>query len=310
PGKPILASLMGGTRVAPAEQVLNAADIPTFAFPDTAARIFSHMWLYTENLRALYETPTLAEEFETSGIDRDGARKIIADTSAKGRTILTEVESKHLLAHYGLPTVPTKVATSEEEAVRAAAEIGYPVVLKLHSETITHKTDVGGVELDLREEAAVRRAYRRVENSVATKTGHEHFLGVAVQPMVRLSGYELILGSTVDAQFGPVLLFGSGGQLVEVYQDRALGLPPLNTTLARRLMERTRIFKALKGVRGRKSIDLAKLEELLVRFSQLVIEQPRIREIDVNPLLASPEGLLALDARVILHERSVVDNDL
>ena len=310
PGKPILASLMGGARVAQAEQVLNAADIPTFAFPDTAARIFSHMWLYTENLRALYETPTLAEEFDTSTIDRNAAQKIIADASARGRTILTEVESKQLLAHYGLPTVPTKVATTEEEAVRAAVEFGYPVVLKLHSETITHKTDVGGVELGLAEEAAVRGAYRRIETSVTEKAGRQHFLGVAVQPMVRLSGYELILGSTVDAQFGPVLLFGSGGQLVEVYKDRALGLPPLNTTLARRLMERTLVFTALKGVRGRRSVDLAKLEELLVRFSQLVIELPRIREIDINPLLASPDGLLALDARVILHERTIADSDL
>ena len=131
--------------------------------------------------------------------------------------------------------------------------------------------------------------------------GPDHFSGVTVQPMVRLEGYELILGSSIDPQFGPVILFGSGGPLVEVYRDRALALPPLNTTLAERLMEQTRIFTALKGVRGRKPIDMPALESLLVRFSQLVIEQPWISEIDINPLLVSPERLLALDARVILH---------
>ncbi len=138
----------------------------------------------------------------------------------------------------------------------------------------------------------------------------QHFSGVTVQPMVRLEGYELILGSSVDPQFGPVLLFGSGGQLVEVYRDRALALPPLNTTLAQRMMEQTRILTALKGVRGRKPIDLAALEALLVRFSQLVVEHPRIAEIDINPLLASPERLLALDARVVLHDPALPDEQL
>jgi acetyltransferase len=141
---------------------------------------------------------------------------------------------------------------------------------------------------------------------VTRAAGREHFLGVTVQPMVRGEGYELILGSSVDSQFGPVLLFGSGGQLVEVYKDRAIGLPPLNTTLARRLMERTKILTALEGVRGRKPVDLTALERLLVRFSYLVIEQPWIKEIDINPLLASAERLLALDARVVLHSQDVI----
>jgi acetyltransferase len=185
--------------------------------------------------------------------------------------------------------------------VELAAKIGYPAVLKLYSETISHKTDVGGVQLNLRDEVEVRRAWHAIRTSVSEQAGPEHFQGVTVQPMVRLEGYELILGSSIDPQFGPVLLFGAGGQLVEVFQDRALALPPLNTTLARRMMEQTRIFKALQGVRGRKAVDLAALEELLVRFSQLVVEQPWIKEIDVNPLLASPDRLLALDARVVVH---------
>ena len=184
------------------------------------------------------------------------------------------------------------------------------MVLKLLSETITHKTDVGGVQLNLRDEAAVRGAYQAIQSAVWEKAGDGHFLGVTVQPMMKLEGYELIVGSSLDPQFGPVLLFGTGGQLVEVFKDRSLALPPLNTTLARRMMEQTRVFSALEGVRGRKPVDLAALEEFLVRFSHLVVEQPRIREIDINPVLASPERLIALDARVVLHGSEVGDEKL
>jgi acetyltransferase len=138
----------------------------------------------------------------------------------------------------------------------AAGQIGYPVVLKLYSETISHKTDVGGVQLNLGDAEAVKRAFEAIRNSVSAKVGAEHFQGVTVQPMIKLKdAYELIRGSSLDPQFGPVLLFGTGGQLVEVFQDRALALPPLNTTLARRMMEQTKIYKALKGVRGRKPVD-------------------------------------------------------
>ena len=195
----------------------------------------------------------------------------------------------------------TRIARSEDAAVAWAHELGYPVVLKIFSETITHKTDVGGVKLNLEDEASVRSAFQAIKSSVAKTVGPDHFSGVTVQPMVRLEGYELILGSSVDSQFGPVILFGSGGPLVEVYRDRALALPPLNSTLARRMMEQTRIFTAFKGVRGRRPVDVPALAGLLVRFSQLVVEQPWISEIDINPLLASPERLLALDARVVLH---------
>jgi len=163
------------------------------------------------------------------------------------------------------------------------------------------ETDVGGVKLNLQDEAAVRAAFKAIKSSVAEKAGPDHFSGVTVQPMVKLDGYELIIGSSIDPQFGPILLFGSGGQLVEVYLDRALALPPLNTTLAQRMMEQTRIFTALKGVRGRKPVNMAALEQLLVRFSHLVLEQQWIAEIDINPLLVSPERLLALDARIVLH---------
>ena len=192
----------------------------------------------------------------------------------------------------------------------AAERIGYPVVVKLYSRTITHKTDVGGVHLNLSDAGEVRQAFDETRNAVTSKRGAEHFDGVTVQPMINYTGYELILGASTDPQLGPVLLFGAGGQLVEVIRDRSLGLPPLNSTLARRMIERTKISEAFNGVRGRRPIDTSALEELLVRFSLLVAEQRRVAEIDINPLLASPEQLVALDARIVLHPKVVADDDL
>ena len=309
-GKPLLASWMGGMSVASGEKVLNTAGIPTFSFPDTAVRAFTYMWRYNHSLHGLYETPTLVESLVPEGDSRSGAAEVIDKVRRRARVLLTELESKQILSYYGIPTVETRAAENEDEAVKHASEIGYPVVLKVFSETITHKTDVGGVKLNLPDEQSVRSAFRGIKSSVTEKSGPDQFLGVTVQPMVRIEGYELILGSSVDPQFGPVILFGSGGQLVEVYRDHAVALPPLNSTLARRLMEQTHIFKALKGVRGRPPVDLVALENLLVRFSQLVVEQPWIAEIDLNPLLASSQGLLTLDARVLLHEPSLRPDQL
>ena len=306
--KPILASWMGGDAVASGEKILNEAGLPTFAYPDTAARVFNHMWRYSYNLRALYETPSLPEDEE--GVpDREAATNIVEETHQSGRVLMTEYASKQLLSAYGIPTVETRIAETPQEAVAAAQEIGYPVAVKIHSTSITHKSDVGGVQLGLGTDEAVEEAFRTIEGNV---TG-DGFDGVTVQPMIdRSDGYELIIGSSMDQQFGPVLLFGSGGQLVEGYKDRALGLPPLNTTLARRMMEQTKIYEALKGVRGRDPVDLDALEAMLVRFSQLVVEQPRVKEIDVNPLLARPgdDGLLALDARVVLHPYTTDQEEL
>lgn len=199
------------------------------------------------------------------------------------------------------------MAADARAAVKAADGLGYPVVVKLHSRTVTHKTDVDGVRLNLRDRKAVRAAFDEIRAAVTERAGAEHFEGVTVQPMINYVGYELIIGSSTDPQLGPVLLFGLGGQLVEVLRDRALGLPPLNTTLARRMMERTQIHRALQGVRGREAVDLDRLEEILVRFSRLVVEHPAIAEIDVNPLLASPQQLIALDARVVLHSPELTD---
>ena len=298
-GKPVIASWMGGDGVSEGEKLLNRAGVPAFPYPDTAARMFVYMARFAQNLRSLYETPGVASNGNDP--DRALARQVLQKAHAAGRAILTEYESKQLLTAYGIPTVETRIASSADEAASMAAEIGFPVVLKLHSETITHKTDVGGVQLNLANAAEVRKAFKAIERSVERKAGKGHFLGVTVQPMARLEGYELILGSSIDVQLGPVLLFGMGGQLVEVFKDRALGLPPLTTTLARRMMESTRIYTALKGVRGRQPVNLEELEQILVRFSQLITEQPLIKELDINPLLASSEQLLALDARVVLH---------
>lgn len=307
-GKPILASWMGDAEVAAGAEILNRANIPTFAYPDTAARVFNYMWRYSYNLRGIYETPTLAE---AEAVNRLAIATLIHTARSAGRTLLTEFESKQILAAYGIPTVETYVARTIDEAVQIADKLGYPVVLKLYSETITHKTDVGGVQLNLMNADAVREAYRAIAASVAQHSQDpQAFLGVTVQPMVQRDGYELIVGSSLDPQFGPVMLFGSGGQLVEVYQDRAIALPPLNTTLARRMMEQTHVYQALQGVRGRKAIDLAALEQLLVRFSQLVVEQKWIKEIEMNPLLASTNTLMALDARVVLHDPDRTEAEL
>ncbi|MBF6612221.1 MAG: bifunctional acetate--CoA ligase family protein/GNAT family N-acetyltransferase, partial [Chloroflexi bacterium] len=308
-GKPVLASWMGGEEIEPGEEILRSAGIPNFPYPDTAARMFNYMWRYNYNLRTLYESPMLPAD-EGSALNREQARQIIEAARHEGRTILTEFESKQLLEAYGIPVVATRIAASEDEAVKCAAAISYPVVLKLYSRTITHKTDVGGVQLNLSDEAEVRAAYRAIEQSVGERAGQGHFEGVTVQPMIQWTGYELIIGSSIDPQFGPVLLFGMGGQLVEVFKDRALALPPLNSTLALRLMERTRIFRALQGVRGRRPVDIEGLQRLLVRFSQLVVEQRLIKEIDINPLLASPDRLIALDARVVLYGRGTSEDDV
>ena len=313
-GGPVLASWMGQETVQAGEDLLNQTGIFTLACPDTAAKVFTQMWRYSRNLRSMYETPAFAEEIAQA----DVAKALIDRVRQENRTLMTELESQMILGAYGIPTVVSQTATSAEAAVTCAQTIGYPVVVKLWSQTITHKTDAGGVHLNLTSDDAVIAAYEAIRASVAAiTTDPAAFLGVTVQPMVPSEGYELILGSSSDPQFGPVLLFGLGGELVEVFQDRALGLPPLNTTLARRMMERTRIYQALKGVRGHAAIDLGELEQLLVRFSRLVTEQPWIKEIDINPLRVmppagaadtgaattkpNPRSAIALDARIILH---------
>ncbi|HVT88343.1 MAG TPA: bifunctional acetate--CoA ligase family protein/GNAT family N-acetyltransferase [Tepidisphaeraceae bacterium] len=301
-GKPVLASWMGADTVEEGKAILNKASIATFDFPDSAARAFNYMWRYAENLKSLYETPAIGESMEGLPSAAAEASRIIDGARAEKRTILTEAETKELLSAYGIPVTRTHTANSAEAAAAAANKIGYPVVLKLLSHTLTHKSDVGGVQLNLKDAAAVTQAFQTIKANVTRAAGEHHFEGVTVQRMIQNDGQELILGSSCDGQFGPVILFGLGGKLVEIFKDRALGLPPLNDVLARRMMEQTRIYAALKGVRGSKGIDQAELERTIVRFSQLVTDQPWLKEVEINPLLASPQGLMGLDARAILHD--------
>ena len=309
PGKPVLASWMGGTDVEEGAAILREAGIPTFPYPDTACVLFNQLWRYAENLRSLYETPSLPTAPER-GEFREEVDRIVAAVSAEGRTLLTEYESKKVLAAYGIPITDTQIAHHRRRRRQGGRGDGLSRGRQAPQPDDHPQDRRRGVVLDLKDPDAVREAFRTIQDAVAAKAGAEHFEGVTVQPMISWSGYELIVGSSPDPQFGPVLLFGMGGQLVEVFRDRALALPPLNTTLAKRVIEQTRIATALRGVRGRKPIDLDVLAALLVRFSELVAEQPRIAEIDINPLLASPERMIALDARVVLHPASVPDAEL
>lgn len=314
--KPLIASWMGGESVREGAEILSQAKIPVFEYPDDAAKTFANMWRYSRNLQSLYEMPainqSILDEEETFALAGEPlhVKQIIQEVQREGRTLLNEFESKQVLEDYHIPVVKTLIAHTSEEATQLAEQLGFPVVLKLFSQTITHKTDVGGVKLNLRSIEDVKNAFDEIQISVSEKVGKEHFEGVTVQQMIKHTGYELILGSSTDPQFGPVILFGMGGQLVEVFKDRALAIPPLNFNLARQLMQKTKIYEALQGVRGRKPIDIAQLEEILINFSLLIVENPRIKECDINPLMASEDNIIALDARIVLHEWNIPDEQL
>lgn len=304
--KPLLASWMGGVSVREGFEILKGRGVATFENPDEAAKAFAYMCKLKKYRQALLETPE--EIVELLDIERkQKATKLLEEVHAKGRLLLTEEESKQLLKLYDIATTPIEKAATADEAAAIAEKMGYPVVLKLLSETLTHKTDVGGVKLNLISEAAVREAYKEIEMSVAHAAGAHHFQGVTVQPMVRLKdSYELIVGASVDAQVGPVLMFGSGGQLVEVYKDYALALAPLNSVLIERWIEKTKVYKALCGVRGRESVDFEKLQALLMRFSQMVSDLEAIAEVEINPLVINAQQIMALDARVKLYEKGEI----
>ncbi|MCB0047302.1 MAG: bifunctional acetate--CoA ligase family protein/GNAT family N-acetyltransferase [Caldilineaceae bacterium] len=308
--KPLLTCWMGGPRVSAGMNLLNRANIPTFPYPDTAARVFNYMWQHARSLESIYEMPSLPATSEGEQEAHLRVGRMIDEARLSGRTLLTEYESKEVFKAYGLPVVQTRLAPAISDAVAAATEIGYPVAVKLNSEDRTQKSAVGGVQLNARTSNEVRTAYEAIQASVTEKLGADAFQGVTIQPMVSLGGYELIIGSSYDEHFGPILLFGAGGIMVETFHDLALALPPLNTTLARRMMEQTKIYRALRGYGGRQPIDLDVLAGMLIHFSHLVVEQKWIKEIDINPLVAAGSELMILDARIALHGPDVQEADL
>jgi len=308
--KPILTSWMGGETVEMGRKLLTLGKIPCFNYPDDAAKAFAKMWSYSKNLKSLYEMPSLANFDQTDSIDNENQKKqanfLISEVQNSNRNLLSEFESKQLVDIYKIPVVQTYIASSLTEALIYAEKIGYPIVLKLFSDTITHKTDVGGVKLNLQNAIEVENSYHAILDSVTEKAGAEFFQGVTVQKMVKHTGYELILGSSTDPQFGPVILFGMGGQLVEVFKDHALAIPPLTKDSARQLMMKTKVYEALQGVRGMPSVSLIDLENILVNFSRLIIENPQIKECDINPLMASNKQIIALDARIVVYNKNEV----
>ncbi|NLI01471.1 MAG: GNAT family N-acetyltransferase [Chthonomonadales bacterium] len=308
-GKPILASWMGGADVAAGLTILNQAGIPTYPYADSAARAFSYMWQYTYNLHGIYETPAIAPDIARAA-DREMAAEVIQVARGMKRTLLTWSEAERLLAAYGIPTVENLVATDEDQAVRYARAVGYPVVMKAIRQAVTQETGLRGAQLNLLNSDAVRKAFRTVRDAVAATAGERGFLGVSIQRMVKRAGYEVVLSSRIDPQFGPVLVFGASGRLGRALKDQALALPPLTMTLARRMLEQTRVYAAFLGEHGDEPVDLTALQTLIVRFSYLVVEQRWIEEIRIDPLLVSADGALALGARVTLLDPAVTEDQL
>ena len=310
---PVFASWMGGSRMAAANDILNRANIPTYETPERAVRAFLYMVEYSRNQELLSQAP--AKLSADLFFDRDFVFRTIYDCfygsqedqeevdyyqEGPMERMLDEITSKRVLAAYGIPVAETVLATTVDEAVALAADMEMPLVMKLVSPDISHKTDAGGVQLDLRNEDDLRQAWERIMAGVRAYNPEARITGVSLHPYIANPDFELLMGSKTDDNFGPVLLFGSGGVYAEVLHDQALGLPPLNRLLARRMMEETRILPLLKGYRNHPPADLEKLEELLIRLSQLVIDFPEIVEMDINPVVVKNGEPCAVDARIRL----------
>jgi acetyltransferase len=302
--KPVLASWMGGQRVAAGIEHLQKAGISTYSSPEQAIRAFTYLVSSAARQELLYETPR--EVPLKFALDKEALHEQVKSIIGDERGTLTETKSKELLAAYGIPVTRTLVATNEDEVVACSQELGYPVVLKLYSPDITHKSDVGGVELNITDETAAGHAYAGILERARKKQPAARIVGVTVQPMiVHPQGRELIVGAKRDPVFGSVLLVGAGGTAAEIWQDRALELPPLNERLARRMLQSLRSWPLLQTYRGKPAVNLDQLIETLMRVSYLIAHSPEIAELDINPLLATPEGTLALDARVVLDGAAI-----
>ncbi|HOK08373.1 MAG TPA: bifunctional acetate--CoA ligase family protein/GNAT family N-acetyltransferase [Candidatus Hydrogenedens sp.] len=299
--KPILASWMGGYKVEDGQQALNNAGIPTLDYPDIAARIFLSMWHYSYQLKGLYETPSAHEETSEHLSNKILAKNTIEYAVRQGQSILPPSATRDVLASYGINLIETHIAHDETEAVHIAKNIGYPVVLRRVLLSGKVSADPGGVLLNLHDEKAVRKAFRSLLDFVTDGKEACAFPGIAVQPLVPRDGIEICIGSHVDPLFGPYIYFCSGGKMLSIFEDRATGLPPLNTTLARRMIEDTNIYKSLKEGKICKGFNLEELERLLVQFSYLICEQRLIQGMELNPIVISPKRIVALNASILLY---------
>ncbi len=298
-GKPLLACWMGDTTVVAARAILNAAAIPSFRTPEAAVGAFGNIASFYQNQQLLQQTPpplsTLAKP------DIEGARLVIESVLAERRTVLTEMESKTLLSSFHIPVTRTILARSANEAMMIAAQLGFPVALKIDSPDISHKSDVQGVALDILNATGVRDSYNDMMQTVARLQPGARINGVTVQNMARnRRGREICIGLVTDDPFGPVIAFGAGGTMIELIDDRAMELPPLNQFLARRLIERSRVAETLGQWRGASAVDMDALEQVLLRVSEMVCELPQLREMDINPLIVDESGAVAVDARIVI----------
>ncbi|MBS7351294.1 MAG: GNAT family N-acetyltransferase, partial [Comamonas sp.] len=300
--KPVLTCWMGDNMVASGREELRKALIPTFRTPEAAVGAFSNIADFTHNQQLLQQTPPPLSSVGKKP-DIAGARLMIESVLAERRQVLTEMESKTLLAAFHIPVTRTLLARTAREAMMIATQQGFPVALKIDSPDITHKSDVGGVVLNLGNGEAVRSAYNDMMQRVKRLRPDAHINGVTVQNMARSRrGREICIGLVSDDPFGPVITFGAGGTMIELIQDRAMELPPLNQFLARRLIERSRVHETLGEWRGASAVDLEQLEQVLLRVSDMVCALPQLRQMDINPLIVDESGAVAVDARMIVSE--------
>jgi len=296
--KPILTVWMGENEVEEARRIFYQNDVPTYPTPEKAIKTYMYMYRYKRNLELLYETP---EELSVDlSPPKSHLKLIIRKAVAEGRTNLTQAEIDKFFDAYRIPRPEAHLAKNEDEVAAAASRLGYPVVLKVASPDIVHKSDVGGVVVGINSEESLRKEYKAMMESIKKALPQAKVDGVYVQKMKKFD-YELILGARKDKDFGAVILFGQGGIGVEFYKDFSIALPPLNQTLARRLMEETKIYRAIsRGLRNKPPVDMKALEEIVVRFSNLIVDFPEFAEIDINPLAASKGEITALDARATI----------
>jgi len=297
PPKPVLACWMGESSVADARHMLSAAGLPDFTTPERAIEAFSYLAWHEQNRRLALELP--GSQSHAGAQDVDGARMIIDAVLAEGRDMLSDIEAKGVLRAFGIPVNVTIEADTAAKALVEAETLGFPVAVKINSPDISHKSDVGGVRTNVLSAADLRTAYNEVITGAKAARPDAEIKGVTVEAMSRIDdARELVIGASRDPVFGPAILFGAGGTMVEVLRDSAVTLPPLNEVLARRLIKRTRVSRLLEAFRDRAPVDHDAVVDVLMRVSDLVCELPEVVELDINPLFAGPGGVIAVDARV------------